>query len=66
MIVIGSMTTKMNTAMLWICYKDFLVKLQKNDTDAVADNIVAQYTADFQSMYPFVQFLRKAITDYSG
>lgn len=45
----------------WLRYKDFLAGCEKNDVDLTAEKIVEDFSADYQAMFPFIQFLHKAV-----
>ncbi len=45
----------------WLRYKDFLAGCSKNELDLTSEKIIADFTADYKVMFPFIRFLRKAI-----
>ncbi|HDY76187.1 MAG TPA: DUF2461 domain-containing protein [Candidatus Marinimicrobia bacterium] len=45
----------------WLRYKDFLAGCSKNKIDLTSEKIIADFTADYKVMFPFIQFLRKAV-----
>ncbi len=45
----------------WLRYKDFLAGCEKNDADLTSKKIVEDFSADYQAMFPFIQFLHKAV-----
>ena len=45
----------------WLRYKDFLAGCSKNDIDITSEKIISDFTGDYKAMFPFIQFLRKAI-----
>ncbi len=45
----------------WLRYKDFLAGCSKNKLDLSSENIISNFSSDYKAMFPFMQFLRKAI-----
>ena len=45
----------------WLRYKDFLAGCSKNDVDMTSEKIIPGFTEDYKAMFPFINFLRKAI-----
>ena len=45
----------------WLRYKDFLASCSKNVVDLTSEKIIADFTADYKAMFPFIQFLHRAI-----
>ena len=45
----------------WLRYKDFLAGCSKNKLDLSSENIISNFSSDYIAMFPFMQFLRKAI-----
>jgi len=45
----------------WLRHKDFLVGCTKNNIDFTADDIIAEFAGDYQAMYPFIEFLHRAV-----
>ena len=57
---------KDHTQIKWLRYKDFLAGCSKNNVDFTSEKIIADFSADYKAMFPFIQILRTAITSYSG
>jgi len=43
-----------------------LAGCSKNNVDFTSEKIIADFSADYKAMFPFIQILRTAITSYSG
>ncbi len=50
----------------WLRYKDYLVSCNKNEVELTGSNLIDEFINDYKAMYPFIQYLRKAISTYSG
>lgn len=45
----------------WLRYKDFLASCENNDVDLTSEKIITNFTTDYKAMFPFIQFLHRAI-----